>query len=39
MTVFFCCLLGLAVFWLFGLAGRAVTGSWHEAFAPERERA
>lgn len=39
VTVFFCCALGLAVFWLFGLAGRAVTGSWHEAFAPERERA
>jgi NitT/TauT family transport system permease protein len=34
-AVFFCCLLGLVVFWLFGLAGRLVTGSWHESYAPE----
>jgi len=38
ITVFFCCLLGLVVFWLFGIAGRVVTGSWHEAYAPELER-
>ncbi len=35
VAVAFCCLLGLAGFWLFGLAGRLATGSWHEAFAPE----
>ena len=38
ITVFFCCLLGLVVFWLFGIAGRVVTGSWHEAYAPGLER-
>lgn len=27
-------LLGLAVFWLFGLAGRLAVGSWHEAHRP-----
>lgn len=39
ITVFFCCLLGLAVFWLFGIAGRVVTGAWHEAYASESDRA
>jgi NitT/TauT family transport system permease protein len=34
-AVFFCCLLGLVAFWLFGLAGRLATGSWHESYAPE----
>ena len=33
-TVFFSCLLGLVVFWLFGLAARLVTGAWHESYAP-----
>lgn len=37
-TVIFCCLLGLLVFGLFGFAGRLVTGSWHEAYAPEHDR-
>jgi NitT/TauT family transport system permease protein len=36
-TVFFCCLLGLTVFWLFGLLGRLVAG-WHESYAPAGER-
>ncbi len=36
VAVAFCCLLGLAGFWVFGLAGRLATGTWHEAFAPDR---
>ncbi len=38
VAVFFCCLLGLAGFWLFGVAGRIATGSWHDAFAPDASR-
>ncbi|WP_037496633.1 ABC transporter permease [Solirubrobacter soli] len=33
-TVFFSCLLGLVVFWLFGLAARLATGAWHDSYAP-----
>jgi NitT/TauT family transport system permease protein len=29
-AIFFSSLLGLAVFWLFGLVGRLVVGTWHE---------
>lgn len=30
-TIFFSCLLGLVVFWIFGLLSRLVVGSWHES--------
>jgi NitT/TauT family transport system permease protein len=35
VAVFFCCLLGLAGFWMFGVAGRLATGAWHEAYSSE----
>lgn len=37
-AIFFSSLLGLAVFWIFGLLSRLVVGSWHEsARAPEAD--
>jgi NitT/TauT family transport system permease protein len=35
-TVFVACLLGLVVFWGFGLLGRRLVGAWDPAWAGER---